>query len=66
MYVTDDPIADFNRWDDEQQRRLEKLPQCSHCGEYIQEDHYYLINDEIFCSDCLDNEFRKEVEDYAE
>lgn len=64
MYRTDDPIADFNRWDAEQQEWIEKRPVCSICGEHIQDDYYYLINDEIICPDCLENEFRKEIEDY--
>ena len=62
MYYTDDPIADFNRWDNDRSERLKKLPVCSNCGEYIQDDHYYQINGENFCPDCLENEFRKEID----
>lgn len=65
MYITDDPIADFERWDAEQQERIEKLPVCSICGEHIQDEYCYEINDEIFCADCLDDEFRRETEDYV-
>lgn len=61
---TDDPIADFNRWDAEQQAKLEKLPVCADCGEHIQADHYYLINDAPICPDCLDSYYRVETEDY--
>jgi non-homologous end joining protein Ku len=39
MYYTDDPIADFDRYDKEQQERLEQRPVCSVCGEHIQDDH---------------------------
>ena len=62
MYYTDDPIADFDRWEDKQQDRLEKRPVCSVCDEHIQDDHYYQINDENICPDCLENEFRKEID----
>lgn len=66
MYYTDDPVADFGRWDHEQSEQLKKRPVCSNCGQPIQDDHYYLINDENICPDCLENEFRKDVEDYGE
>lgn len=62
MYYTDNPLADFDRWCDEQNEKLKKLPVCSVCGEHIQDDHYYLINDENICPDCLENEFRKEID----
>lgn len=65
MYRTDNPIADFERWDADQQERLEKLPVCTVCGKRIQDDYCYEINDEIFCTDCLDDEFRRETEDYV-
>ena len=61
MYITNDPLADFDRWDEEQQRMLEKSPKCDCCCEHIQDDHYYEINDEIICPDCLEYEFRKEL-----
>ena len=64
FYRTDDPLADFNRWDAEQQAALNKLPKCAECGEHIQADHYFLINDEPICPDCLDSNYRKEIEDY--
>lgn len=65
MAWTDDPISDFNRHDKEQSDRLANLPGCGICSETIQDDHYYLINDEEICPDCLENEFRKEIEDYV-
>lgn len=61
FYITNDPISDADRWDREGQRLLERSPRCDCCGEYIQDDHYYEINDENICPDCLENEFRKEL-----
>lgn len=52
--------------DREQTRQLERLPVCADCGEHIQDDHYYLINDEAICPDCLESGYRKETEDYFE
>lgn len=66
MSRTDDPCADFDRWDAEQQMELEKRPECADCGQYVQDDHYYLINDEVICPDCLEAGYRKEIEEYIE
>lgn len=53
-----DPLDDFERLDREQTRLLEALPVCDICGEPIQEDHYYQINEENICPECLDH-FKK-------
>lgn len=66
MFITGDPLADFDRYDAEQQRRMDKLPVCADCGEPVQADHFYLINDEVICPDCLEAGYRKAVEDYVE
>ena len=50
----------------EQQRRLEKLPVCEYCGETITDDHYYDLDGDIVCQECLDHNFRKRVEDFVE
>ena len=65
FYRTDDPAADFDRYDAEQQKQLEKCPKCSMCDEHIQDEHYYEINDEVICEECLNDNFRKSVEDYV-
>ena len=59
-YRTDDPVADFHRYDAEHQKKLNKLPKCADCGEPIQDDHYYLINDEPICPNCLESGYRQE------
>lgn len=66
FYRTDDPAADFDRFDAEQQKALEKYPKCSMCDEYIQDDYLYEINDEVVCEECINQNFRKNVEDYIE
>ena len=52
--------------DRQQAKQLEELPVCEICGEPIQDDHLYLINDEFVCPDCLDREFKKRTDDYVE
>lgn len=47
------------------EKRLASLPICADCGEPIQEDHFYLINDEAICPTCLEAGYRKEVDDYV-
>lgn len=64
MSYTDDPLLDFDRFDREQQKRLDRLPVCADCGEAVQDDHYYLINDAVICPDCMESGYRKEMDDY--
>ena len=59
MYFTDNPIADFLRYDSEQTEALEKYPECSLCGDHITDDYYYDIDGEIYCERCMKHEFRK-------
>lgn len=66
MSWTGDPLKDFDRYDAQQQAALDKLPKCAYCGHPIQDDYFYLINDEAVCPECLDNNHRKWTEDYVE
>lgn len=50
---TDDPVADFNRWDAEQNRRLEQRPVCADCEQHIQDETAYFINGEWVCRNCM-------------
>lgn len=62
MFITDDPIADFNRWDAEQERWLKKLPKCKRCGERIQQERAVCIDGGYYCDECLD-EMRESIGD---
>lgn len=65
MYIPDN----YDIWasrEDEKERNREKLPVCADCGEPVMDDHYYLINDEVICPDCLESGYRKEIEDYID
>lgn len=62
---TGDPDKDFSLHDAEQEAWLARRPVCADCGEHIQESHYYLINDETICPDCLEAGYRKDIDDYV-
>ena len=63
-------MKDYNDfYDDDDYARAEaekELPVCSECGESIQDDYYFFINDEILCEECLITNYRKSVDDYIE
>lgn len=61
-YLTDDPVADFNRWDAEQSRRLKRHPTCQICGQAIQQERAVCLEGFWFCDECLDDN-RKDVEE---
>ena len=52
MVRTDDPFRDFDEWEREQQRKLERLPVCSWCGLRIQEEKALCIGGEWMCGRC--------------
>lgn len=64
------PFPDnYSLWaqhDAEMEAELEKLPVCSECGEHIQTDELYEINDELICPKCLKENHQKWTEDYCE
>lgn len=47
-----------------QDKLLVRLPVCRCCGEPIQDDHYFYIDGVIYCEDCLNDNFRRHIEDY--
>ena len=65
MMFTNDPLHDFNMHEAEIEQLMERLPECSYCGEKVQDEFLYCINDEIICNQCLNDNFRKETEYYV-
>lgn len=64
MYCrTDDPLADFARCMAEQQKLLDKLPRCIECDRPIQDEYLYDINGDYVCQKCMDEHYRKRVDD---
>lgn len=39
-------------------------PECFECGQTIFADWYYEIDDRFYCEDCMNDLFRKDIEDY--
>lgn len=52
MFYTDDPIRDFERYDAEQERKLQMLPKCHECGEHIQQERAVHYNGKWCCKEC--------------
>lgn len=66
LKYTDDPVADFHAYDDEQQKWLDSLPVCAECGQPIQDDYCYEIDGEIICEECLNDNYRHFTNDLIE
>lgn len=66
MIWTDDPERDAAMYDMERQKELDKLPKCDICGEPIQDEFLYDLDGTLVCEECLNNEYRKPVDDYIE
>ena len=56
----------FKQHEDNQLSKLDRLPTCTNCGEYIQDDYYYEINEEYLCEECMISNYRKDVEEYVD
>ena len=54
MLKTGNPLHDFNRWDDEQYELQKCLPICTECGKYIDDEYYFVVNDHIYCPECIE------------
>ncbi len=65
MYIPDNYDA-FCQHDAEQQAVLMHLPVCCECGEHIQDEYCYEVNDEFICEQCMEDNHRKCVEDLIE
>lgn len=58
---TDDPVADFHRYTEENEKALSKFPKCADCGEPITQEDAVFINGEWICDECLDS-YRREID----
>ncbi len=66
MYYSNDPVADAERYEADRESELQKCPVCWNCGEYIQDDYCYKIGDAIYCDNCLQNDFRRNTDDFID
>jgi formylmethanofuran dehydrogenase subunit E len=49
----------FLQHDAKKEDALERLPICAECGEHIQDDECYEIDNEIICPQCLKDNHRR-------
>ena len=63
MYKTDDPDRDYDAWEAEQAREMERLPICGDCGKRITDDFLYVLYDETICEECLRDNYRRMTSD---
>ena len=63
MTYVPDAYEQWKKHDAEMEEALMKLPICSVCGEPIQTEYLYEIDDECICEDCM-REHRRCVTDY--
>lgn len=66
MFRSDNPIRDFERYDAEQQRKLDRLPKCAYCGEPIQDEYVFVINGKCLCEECLVDHHRIGIENFLQ
>ena len=66
MQYSDDPVADFERYDAEQEEEREKLPICYECKEEIDDDYVWDIEGTLYCDKCIEKLYKKPIEDYIE
>ena len=62
--ITDDPIKDFERHDQERSEWLEKCPVCCRCHDHIQDERMWVIGEDFYHEECAEDEFKKWTEDY--
>lgn len=67
MYRTDNPARDWDRHCERQERRLNRFPICCECGERIQDEEYYELDEgKCVCPACLEENHRHWTEDYED
>ena len=61
------PYLDFERREREEERWLSRRPRCCECGEHIQDEELYEIDEgKLVCRACLDEHYKKCTEDYID
>ena len=58
-----DPVRDIERDYEGKERKLAQRPRCAECGERIQDEYAYEIDNELICEECLDRYYKKNVDD---
>jgi hypothetical protein len=59
-----DPLDDFDYLDRRQAEREARLPQCEKCGNPIDDDIYFEVENEILCEECMHDRYARSTEDF--
>ena len=62
-------LDNYDLWEQREmecEEELQKFPKCAECGEPITDEHLWHIGKRFYCEDCMNEEFRKNTEDYME
>lgn len=54
----------WERHDREMEQKLAERPICDDCGRPIQDEHYFEVEGDILCEDCMCHRYRRELADY--
>lgn len=66
VFYSGDPLLDAHRYDAWQIAQIRRRPKCCECGEHIQDEFAYRICEKWYCEGCLNENYRKAVDDYIE
>ena len=55
VFRTDDPHADFDRYDHKCSEWLKSRHKCSVCDKPIQDDYAYYIHEQWVCDECAED-----------
>ena len=64
MPWTNDPVKDYDRYCAWEEKQEQRLPKCCCCDHRIGDDFLYYIEDDIYCEECMKDEFRRLTEDF--
>ena len=62
MSYTDNPIADFDDYSYRQEKWLKSRPECAWCGQPIQDESAYYVNNDWCCERCME-EMRRWIDE---
>ena len=63
-FRSDDLDRDLRAAARAQQDWEDSLPQCEHCGTFI-DDYVYEIDNELLCRECMEEKYKRNAEDYV-
>ena len=66
MFYSDDPLADYDRYETEQEKWLNTLPVCVCCGDPIQDEYYYNFDGDNVCNEHLQDYCDEHYKKYRE